>query len=117
MFKLPKNSSKRFNRLGVIILTIILVFYALNLVAYGLEYTKGRSTILKHYGSVAKEYTCGGAAVPVASTFKLRSKSYLIPADGVSYAISATNDGIAEGYVVPFGEVVETSPPQACLLQ
>jgi hypothetical protein len=117
MVKLPKYSSKQFSRLPVILFSIILGFYALNWIAYGLEYSKARSAILKHYGSVAQAYTCGGAAVPKASTFKLRPKSYLIPADGVSYAISATNDGIAEGYVVPFGGVVETSQPQACMLQ
>ena len=117
MSNLSKHCHIRSNRLGVVLLIIILGFYALNWVAYGLEYSKGRSAILKHYGGLAPAYTCGGTAVPAPSIFKLRPKSYLIPADGVSYAISTTNDGIAEGYFVPFGEVEETSSPQACLFQ
>jgi hypothetical protein len=117
MVKLPKYFPKRFNGPIAIILIIILGFYAFNWVVYGFEYSKGRSAILKRYGDVAKAYTCGGVGVPVASTFKLRPRSYLIPASGVSYEISVANDGTAEGYVVPFGAVVETILPQACLSQ
>jgi hypothetical protein len=117
MVKIPKYFPKRFSRPTAIILILILGLYALNWVVYGLEYSKGRSAVLKHYSGIAQAYTCGGVGVPEASTFKLRPRLYIIPGAGVSYEISAANDGTAEGYVVPFGKVVETSPPQACLSQ
>ena len=115
--KLAGSTSKRFYRLSAVLLAIVLSFYALNWAAYGIEYVNGRRAILKHYGGVAQAYTCGGAGASTASTFNIRPRAYLVPAEGISYAISTLGDGIAEGYVSPFGKVVETNPPQMCDLQ
>jgi len=97
----------------LIVLSLVVGFYALNWLAFLIEYTSAQHKLAYYYHVLHPAYTCGAANGGRDASIYISPQSYLLPAKGVAYTVE---DG-PSGQVSPFGVVNETVEGPVCLLQ